>query len=340
MSTIEGPSAVAIVFGGNGFIGTHLLQCLKASGRYARLISADLRPGKFGVDGVEFVACDVRKRIEMARPEGKVDIFNLAAVHTTPGHEDWEYFTTNVSGATNVTDFAESVDCRCLVFSSSISVYGPSESRLTEQSPLAPNSAYGRSKILAEAIHRSWVTRGTDRRLVIVRPAVVFGRGEGGNFTRLAKALRRGSFFFAGRKDTIKACIYVGELVRSILFMTARDQREITYNIAYPNPYTINDICDAFCDVAGFRRPFVVVPLGLMLLGGLFFEILSGLGLKSSINRARVLKLVHSTNVFPEVLLATDYQIETDLREGLRQWQADTMKVVSGGAPTAHPFGI
>ena len=34
-------------------------------------------------------------------------IFNLAAVHRTPGHPDYAYFETNICGAENVTAFAE-----------------------------------------------------------------------------------------------------------------------------------------------------------------------------------------------------------------------------------------
>ena len=59
-----------------------------------------------------------------------------------------------------------------------------------------------------------------DRQLLIVRPGVVFGKGENGNFTRLYWAIRGHKFAYPGRKDTIKACIYVKELVRFLLWKT------------------------------------------------------------------------------------------------------------------------
>ncbi len=43
-------------------------------------------------------------------------------------------------------------------------------------------------------------------------------RGENGNFTRLYWAIRGHKFAYPGRKDTIKACIYVKELVRFMLW--------------------------------------------------------------------------------------------------------------------------
>jgi hypothetical protein len=42
-----------------------------------------------------------------------------------------------------------------------------------------------------------------------LQAAVIFGAGEGGNFTRLAKLLQKVFFVYPGRKDTIKACFYV-----------------------------------------------------------------------------------------------------------------------------------
>ena len=46
-----------------------------------------------------------------------------------------------------------------------------------------------------------------------MRPGIVYGKGHG-NMTRLYRGQKKGYFFYAGRKDTIKACIYVKELVR------------------------------------------------------------------------------------------------------------------------------
>lgn len=60
----------------------------------------------------------------------------------------------------------------------------------------------GWSKWLAEGIHRAWRDEDPTRRLVIVRPGAIFGPGEGGNFTRMARLLERGLFVFPGRTDT------------------------------------------------------------------------------------------------------------------------------------------
>ena len=165
-----------------------------------------------------FVYCDVRKPIENLpfTPTPDDIIFNFAAVHRTPGHPDHAYFETNIRGAENVCAFAEKWGIKNIVFTSSIAPYGAAEELKEETTLPTPNTPYGISKLVAEKIHLGWKASSSDHKLTIVRPGVVFGKGENGNFTRLYWAIRGHKFAYPGRKDTIKACIYVKELVRFI----------------------------------------------------------------------------------------------------------------------------
>jgi len=82
-----------------------------------------------------------------------------------------------------------------------------------------PNTHYGSSKLAAEKIHIAWQNRDIKNRiLTIVRPGVVFGKGEGGNMSRLVKLIHKNFFFYMGNKDTRKAGIYVKELVNQIMW--------------------------------------------------------------------------------------------------------------------------
>lgn len=310
----------AIVFGGSGFIGTHLARDLVAAG--GDVVVADIMKGHVAVPGTDFEYCDVREPITIPHHEPFDVVYNLAAVHRTPGHQPAEYYETNVSGAQNIMDWCADGGEMSVVFTSSIAVYGPSEDPKYETTPPRPNSDYGRSKLIAESIHRRWRTSGPGRRLAIVRPAVVFGPGEHGNFTRLASALRRGRFAYAGRTNTIKSCGYVSDLVRAMRYIESLDDCEVIFNYCYPQRYTIAQICEAFHQVAGFALPRTIPP-------ALMTSVMRALKLvnpseKGNLSAARVKKLTASTNIVPEVLMSRGFEWETDIRSALEAWQSES----------------
>ncbi len=110
-----------------------------------RVVAIDLEPPRARLAGVTYHRADVREALPPELGAGVQRCYNLAAVHRTPGHPAHAYYETNVLGALNVTALAEVCGIETLVFTSSISVYGPSEQVMTETSPLHPTSPYGRS---------------------------------------------------------------------------------------------------------------------------------------------------------------------------------------------------
>lgn len=318
----QGARAGALVVGASGFIGTRLVARLRARGE--PVITVDIAAPRLRLDGVSYHRLDVRKPLSVEIGAGVSRIYNLAAIHRTPGHPDHAYYETNVLGATHVTALAEACGIDTLVFTSSISVYGPSEQLMTEDSPLKPTSAYGRSKRLAEVIHEAWLDRGAGRRLVTTRPGVVFGPSEGGNYTYLAKALASGMFVYPGRKTTIKSGGYIDEFLATLDFALSQTQSRIIFNFAYPEQSTMEDIVQAFARVCGFKRHHATVPVGpIYALAGLF-ELADRLGLRNPIHRQRVLKLVNSTKVEPGWLRASGYAFETDIERALIAWRDET----------------
>lgn len=283
-----------LITGGSGFIGTHLARRLHGAG--ATVVSLDLKPPRETLPGAEYVVADVREMAELGLP--KVDsIWNLAAVHTTPGHPDHEYYDTNVSGALEVTRLARSQVVQEIVFTSSISVYGPSEERKTEASAPAPTSAYGKSKLMAEIIQGDWQAEDPARRLTIIRPAVVFGQGEGGNFARMAALLKKGVFVFPGRRDTIKSCIYVEDLIDLMLAARSGDENRVLLNGAYPECPTLEQIVTTLQARYFPRAKLVDVPRGAVMAAAKAIGALNGVG---GIHPDRVTKLLKSTHVYPQ----------------------------------------
>ena len=322
MTRTAGLGGVALVTGASGFIGTRLVQRLASVGRRVRAL--DIVAPRSVLPGIEYCTADVRRALPLDLGRDVSVIYNLAAVHKTPGHPAQAYYDTNVNGATYVTALARGCGIAKIVFTSSISVYGPCEARVSEGTHPAPTSDYGKSKLMAEGIHRQWQARDDANRLVIVRPGVVFGPGEGGNFTRLARALRWGYFAYPGRRDTIKACGHVDELLGALDFALSRDEARILFNFAYPDEATLEQIVGAFGAVAGYGAARPSVPLALMMKMAGLFEALNGAGLRNPIHTDRILKLVQSTRVAPVWLTQQGYGFKTDLRRALQVWRDET----------------
>lgn len=316
----------ALVLGGSGFIGSHLLRRLADEGRHRQLIAIDRAPPSRPIENVTYLQHDIRSGLPAEVGDHPVEtIYNLAALHRTPGHADWEYFDTNLACAIETCRFASSVGVANIVFTSSIAVYGASTQSIDETATPSPTTAYGRSKLRAEQVHSLWQAERPDaRRITIVRPGAVYGAGERGNFTRLARQIEQRRFVYPGRKDTIKACGYVKDLVDSMLFVQQRNEGSVTYNFCHPTPPTIEDICLAFCAIGGNPPPRWTLPQDLALAAACAAECLSLLGLAREINRARVLKLLNPTPIVPKRLQEVGYPFKFDLQSSLKDWFEET----------------
>lgn len=312
-------SEMVLVTGGSGFIGTHLTRRLVSMG--ASVISLDLKAPRERLEGVRYVTADVRDLGGL--DVSKLDrIFNLAAVHTTPGHPDHEYYDTNIGGALEVTKLAVRTGATQIVFTSSISVYGPSEEKKLETTAPAPTSAYGRSKLMAEKIHEQWLNAAPGRRLTVARPAVVFGAGEGGNFTRMASLLGKGVFIFPGRRDTIKSCIYVEDLLDLMLAAASQPEPYVLFNGSYPECPTLEKIVTLLRDRYFPKAKLVDVPSGVVLGAAGVLKAFSHAGL--GIHPDRVYKLLRSTYVFPGWAAQHELLGDDALASGLERWAIAT----------------
>lgn len=311
-----------LVFGGSGFIGTHLCSYLHNNCN-CEIYNIDLHGPTSNSYCDHYLKYDIRREITFDSDTKESFIYNLAAIHKTPGHKEQEYFETNILGAKNVCNFARKHYIKTIVFTSSIAPYGASEELKTEESLPIPNTPYGISKIIAEYIHKVWQAESPDRRLIIVRPGVVFGKFEDGNFTRLYKSLKSGIFIYPGRKNTRKASIYVKDLVRIMQEMVENEPPGVhLYNMCYPEPHTIKQIVETMAEVISVRKyRFMFPPLALNLASYILkaYSSITGKNVMG-IHPDRIRKLMVSTNISGKKLEDSGYRFEYSLKEAVEDW--------------------
>lgn len=327
-----------VIFGGSGFIGSHLAIYYLDNHLTDHVYVADLVPPQFSnlpsklkdyynQGKIEYLHVDVRKPIYNDKLPSQTDIiFNFAAVHREPGHHALEYFETNLPGAEHVCQWAEEVGCNRIVFTSSIAVYGTVNSGPKSETSLpSPLSPYGISKLVAEKMHTQWQIADQNRKLLIVRPGVIYGTGEAGNITRMVKAILKGYFVFTGNQHIVKSGGYVKDLVRSIDFMyrkqTADNSPLMLYNFTLHPSANLEQYALAIQKVAKKHSKIWNVPYRLLLPASAVVSVVASIfGIKQPINPARVRKLLRQNNIIPHELINTDFEYKYTLEQSLQDW--------------------
>lgn len=145
-----------LVTGGRGYIGTHLVEILKAEGHHVTDVDLDLFEG---CEFDPFVKADVQltqdfRSLEARQLEGFDCVMHLAAISNDPMGEldSSATYSINRDGSIALAALAKKAGVPRFLFASSCSIYGKGEKLdLTEKDPTNPVSAYAESKIAAEA---------------------------------------------------------------------------------------------------------------------------------------------------------------------------------------------
>ena len=153
---------LALVTGGAGFIGGHLVEGLLAAGWSVRVID-DLSTGSERnlarvMDRIEFTRGDIRDVDTLERiMDGAELVFHQAAMASVPRSIAMPVLSNsiNVDGTVLVLETARQVGVRRVVYAASSAVYGNSEVMpKSETLPPTPLSPYGLQKYIGEVYCR------------------------------------------------------------------------------------------------------------------------------------------------------------------------------------------
>ena len=146
----------AIVTGGAGFIGSHLVDELIKQGVEVTILDNLSTGKKENINPkAEFIECDIFKDTYgdlIFLLNGADTVFHLAAKTTV--QESIEkpslYNNINVVGTLNLLEAAAAMKVKRFIFSSSSSVYGNAKVPTSEDHPLNPISPYALNKLIGE----------------------------------------------------------------------------------------------------------------------------------------------------------------------------------------------
>jgi UDP-glucose 4-epimerase len=231
----------AIVTGGAGFIGSHVVDALLADG-YAVTVIDDLSTGDAArvADAAELVELDIVDAPALDAVLARVQpraVFHLAAQASVvasvedPGRD----CEVNVGGTLNVMQAAGACGAPVVFTSTGGALYGDEAPMPTGEDRIpAPLSPYGASKWAAEAYVNTWaLSSGIPH--AVCRLGNVYGprqspHGEAGVVAIFSNHLHTGKApKLYGHGTPTRDYVYVGDVVGALLSASGRSG---TYNIA------------------------------------------------------------------------------------------------------------
>jgi NAD dependent epimerase/dehydratase len=259
-----------LVTGGDGFIGSHLVDRLLGEGAEVRALVHYSPGGRLGwlqgrEEEVEILAGDVRDGERVLRAvEGTEVVFHLAALIGIPySYESPEsYVQTNVLGTYHVLNAGRRAGVERIVHTSTSEVYGTALSvPIDESHPLQPQSPYSATKIGADMLTISF-HRSFELPVAIVRPFNTYGPRQS---TRAVIPTLLGQLY--GDADQIRVGAvsptrdfnYVDDTVSGFLAVATADRAigEVI-NIGSGREISIGDLVELLFEVTGRRKELVV----------------------------------------------------------------------------------
>lgn len=206
------------VTGANGFVGRRVVSRLARDGHSVRALSrkemTDLPPGAQWL-----AAPDLGPQADWGAAMRGVDavVHAAARVHVmrdsgTDAEE--KYIETNVLGTRALASAAAAAGVKRFIFISSIKASGeatPRDRPFTPDDHPRPEDAYGRSKLAAERAIQE-IAQESGMSAASIRPVVVFGPGNKGNFAAMARAIGRGLPLPLGAIDNRRSLVFVDNL--------------------------------------------------------------------------------------------------------------------------------
>lgn len=260
----KGTPLRALVLGGGGFIGSHLVTALLAQGAQVRVLERPYRqrsPVLPAHPALEWQEGDFGNALDIHRAINGVDvIFHLVSTTQPQSSNDDPSFdvSSNLLATLNLLDqLRAQKDTRLIFISSGGTVYGrPQQTPIPESHPTEPTCSYGIVKLAIEkylALYQ--LLHGLDYR--VLRLANPYGPGQEANRaqgvigTFLSRVVHDEPIEVWGDGSVVRDYLYISDTISALLQAANHQGSERVFNIGSGSGHSVREIIEAVEQVSG-----------------------------------------------------------------------------------------
>jgi dihydroflavonol-4-reductase len=285
-----------LITGATGFIGCRLAELWQRKGRevtatgMVRNEAEEERAAGLRAAGVPLLAADLSAPGKMEEACEDVDtIVHLAAAQHEANVSD-EYFTrVNVEATRELVRRAAQQGVGRFFYASSIGVYGiADDSMIDEDTPLAPDNAYGRSKAAAEAMLRE-EQESLGMQVFIGRIGETYGPWDR-RLLKLYAGIGKGRFWMVGNGGNLHQPVHVDDLGLAIQrLLDTPEAAGQPVILAGDEAISTREMCESIAAGVGKNLSRWSMPMTpLMLAAGVMESTMGRAGLQPPLHRRRL----------------------------------------------------
>jgi len=317
--------ATVLVTGANGFIGSHLVDSLLASGCEVHCMvrkSSNLRWLPLSKVQLHFV--------DLTDPDFKIPnllridfVFHCAGL--TKAKSRKEYFDINSGVCSTLYEqcrvYKDSI--KGIVHLSSLAAAGPAKDGqvIDETTALNPVTFYGKSKKAGEEVAMQY---SASLPIKVIRPPVVYGPREENLYT-FFKLVKKGWGLQIGKSPKKLSLIYVADLVNAMLkICRPGDPQEKIYFVTDGKTYAWDEVAKMAAVKMNVSVKALKVPESILVPIAIFFEVLAMFSAKPALfDRQRMIDIRQSCwtaspkNFFREFNFSPQFDLATGLAHTL-----------------------